>query len=255
MLILAGNIKIFTQMSSISEKGHAKNLANAALLSSYIAQLSTIYKPSNPLLSPDSLQNLYNQSVLEQQAVYTALPPYTLAVDNREAVFAPLSKKVTKLRKVYKAISGVTPAQLEDFMTLARKLKGMRSTKPALPENQGDNPQQQASVSQMSFDQRTASYTQLVEFIQSTPNYNPNETEFTVATLFAERDAMLQSTQAVVDTYIPLNMARTARNRSMYLAENNLVDTFNKAKDYLFTILDANTPLYKTISKIMFKKQ
>ena len=66
---------------------------------------------------------------------------------------------------------------------------------------------------------------------------------------------MLQATQAVADTYIPLNMARTSRNRSMYLAENNLVDTYNKAKDYLFTILDANTPLYKAISKIKFKKQ
>ena len=252
---MAGNVKIFTQMSSTSEKGHAKNLANAALLSSYIAQLSAIYKPSNPLLNPESLQTLYNQSVSDQQAVYTALPPYTLAVDGREAVFAPLSKKVTKLRKVYKAISGVTPAQLEDFMTLARKLKGMRSTKPAPPENPGENPPPQASVSQMSYDQRTAGFTQLVEFIQSTPNYSPNETEFTVETLFAERDAMLQTTQAVADTYIPLNMARTSRNRSMYLAENNLVDTYNKAKDYLFTILDANTPLYKAISKIKFKKQ
>jgi len=40
-----------------------------------------------------SLQAFYNNAFSSQQAVNTALPPYTLAVDSREAVFAPVSKK------------------------------------------------------------------------------------------------------------------------------------------------------------------
>jgi len=40
----------------------------------------------------------------------------------------------------------------------------------------------------------------------------------------------------------------------MYLSVDNLVDTFNKAKDYLFTILDSNSVQYKAIAKIKFKK-
>jgi hypothetical protein len=41
----------------------------------------------------------------------------------------------------------------------------------------------------------------------------------------------------------------------MYFFDDNLVDTFNKAKDYLFTILDSNSVHYKAIAKIKFKNR
>jgi len=106
----------------------------------------------------------------------------------------------------------------------------------------------------MGYDQRTNNFGQLVELLQNTPNYTPNETEYQIATLLSEKDKMLQVTQAVADTFIPLGIARGARNKIMYQDTNNLVDTFNKAKDYLFTILDSNSPQYKAISKIRFRK-
>lgn len=166
------------QLTATSEKGHAKNIANANLLNTYIAQLGTLYNPSNPKLQLSNLQNIYTTSFSHQESVNTLVAPYSIAVDNRENIFAPISKKITKLRKAYKATEGVTPAQLEDFMTIARKLKGIRK----------------------------------------------------------------------------VTNARSIRNNSMYLSEDNLVDTFNKAKDYLFTILDSNSVQYKAIAKIKFKK-
>ncbi|WP_312767025.1 hypothetical protein [Epilithonimonas sp.] len=117
-----------------------------------------------------------------------------------------------------------------------------------------EDPQTQNSVSHMGYDQRTNNFGQLVELLQNTPNYTPNETEYQIATLLSEKDKMLQVTQAVADTFIPLGIARGARNKIMYQDTNNLVDTFNKAKDYLFTILDSNSPQYKAISKIRFRK-
>jgi hypothetical protein len=168
-------------------------------------------------------------------------------------LFAPVSKKVTKLRKVYKSTDGVTQAQLEDFMTIARKLKGIRKTNNESTTNTTEE-QNQHSTSQMSYDQRTNNYDLLISLFQNTPNYAPNETEFQVTTLQAEKAQMLQATQSVADTYIPLNNARSVRNNTMYLSQDNLVDTFNKAKDYLFTILDSSSVQYKAISKIKFKK-
>ena len=113
-------------MPPISEKGHAKNIANANLLNTYIAQLSALYNPSNPKLQLSNLQNIYTTAFSHQEAVNNAVAPYSIAVGNRENIFAQVSKKVTKLRKAYKATEGITPAQLEDFMTIARKLKGIR---------------------------------------------------------------------------------------------------------------------------------
>jgi hypothetical protein len=215
--------------------------------------LGTIYNPNNPKLLLANLQNIYTNSFSQQEAVNTLVAPYSVAVDNREMIFAPVSKKITKLRRVYKATEGVTSAQLEDFMTIARKLKGIRKINNA-PTTDTKIEQTQHSTSQMSYDQRTNNMDLLISLFQNTPNYNPNEVEYKVATLQAEKAQMLQATQGVANTFVPLNNARSTRNNTMYLSDDNLVDTFNKAKDYLFTILDSNSVQYKAISKIKFKK-
>lgn len=240
-------------MASTSESGHAKNLANANLLNTYILQLGATYNPSNPNLLLANLQSIYTTCNTHQNAVNTSVAPYTFAVDEREAIFAPVNKKVTVIRKVYKSTEGVTPAQMEDFMTIARKIKGTRKT-AAASTTDATEAQTQHSTSQLSYDQRTNNYGLLISQLQNTPNYNPNETEFKIATLQAERNAMLQATQNVANTFVPLNSARANRNNSFYLSENNLVDTFNKAKDYLSTILDSKSVQYKAIAKIKFKK-
>jgi hypothetical protein len=221
-------------------------------LCSHIVDLGSKYNPSNPKLLLANLQNIYNSAFTSQEAVNNSVAPYSLAVDNREKLFTPVSKKITKLRKMYKATEGVSQAQLEDFMTIARKLKGVRKVKPVATTNTEEE-QKQNSVSQMGYDIRTNNYDQLISLLQNTPNYNPNETEYQVATLQQEKNQMLQATQAVADTFIPLNAARSLRNNTVYNSEDNLVDVFNKAKDYLFTILESNSPEYKAISRIKFK--
>ena len=106
----------------------------------------------------------------------------------------------------------------------------------------------------MSYDQRTNNFQQLIALLQNTPNYNPNETEYQVPTYQAKYNLMLQKTQAVANTYIPLNNARSQRNNTLYQTENNLVDTANKAKDYLATILDTSSTQYRAIARLKFKK-
>ncbi|MCX8525978.1 hypothetical protein OF897_18855 [Chryseobacterium formosus] len=239
---------------SKNETGHAKNIANANLLCTHLIELGVKYNPSNQKLLLTNLQNIYNNAFTHQETVNNSVAPYSLAVDHREKLFAPVSKKITKLRKMYKATEGVTVAQLEDFMTIARKLKGIKKVSPSVTTDPNEE-KNQISASQMSYDQRTNNYDLLISLLESTPGYTPNETEYQVATLKQEKTDMLQATQSVSDFFIPLNTARTVRNNAVYNSEDNLVDTFNKAKDYLFTILDGNSLEYKAISKIKFKKQ
>lgn len=244
-------------MNSTSEKGHAKNLSSAQLLINVILQFGTVYNPSNPLLFLSNLQAIFNNALNKQALVNSLLPAYTYAVDNREILFAPLSKKITKLFKVFKASQGVSKVHETDFMTIARKIKGYRKTAiPASNPNPADTNAalNHHSVSQMSYDQRINNFDILIAFLINTVGYNPNETEFQIATLQAEKFNFINATQTVGTTFIPLNKARSERNDIMYLADDNLVDTFNKAKDYLFTILDKNSAEYKAIARINFKK-
>ena len=241
-------------MASTSEVGHAKNIANLNLLNTNIAALGNIYNPSNPKLQLAYLQNLYTTAFNYQESVNNLVAPYSLAVDEREIIFKPLNRELTKLRKAYKATDGVTAVQLEDFMTVIRKLKGVKkaTTKTSTDSEEAQNAH---STSQMSYDQRTNTMDLLISLLQNTANYNPNEAEYQVATYQAKKTLMLQKTQAVADAFIPLNNARSTRNATLYNNDDNLVDIANKAKDYLFTILDANSAQYKAISKIKFKKR
>lgn len=240
-------------MASTSEVGHAKNIANLNLLNTNIVALGTTYNPSNPKLKLQKLQTLYNTSLTQQENVNSLVAPYSIAVDGREAIFKPLNRELTKLRKAYKATEGVSQAELEDFMTVIRKLKGTKKSK----DNPTTDPKEELenhSVSQLSYDQRTNKMDLLITLLQNTPNYNPNEAEYTVATYQAKKASMLQATQTVANTFVPLNNARSTRNSTLYNSDDNLVDTANKAKDYLFTILDSDSVQYKAISKIKFKK-
>ncbi|MCU7615817.1 hypothetical protein NZ698_01285 [Chryseobacterium sp. PBS4-4] len=240
---------------SSKETGHAKNIANLKLLHTHILEVEN-YNPSNSKLSPANLLSLYAAAFQAQEAVNTLSAPYSNAVNDRQAVFAPVSRLVTKLRKAYKATENVNQAELENFMSIARKIKGnQKKQKPIIETTAPGEEEYQHSSSQLSFDQRTNNLDLLISLLQNTPTYLPNEQEFTTASLQVLKQNMLDSTQQVADAFVPLNNARSKRNLTLYNAEDNLVDTANKAKDYLFTILDTSSPQYKAISKIKFKNR
>lgn len=74
-------------------------------------------------------------------------------------------------------------------MTIARKLKGIRKVKNE-PTTDTTVEQTQHSTSQMSYDQRTNNYDLLISQLQNTPNYNPNEADYKIATLQTEKAQM-----------------------------------------------------------------
>jgi len=240
-------------MASTYESGHTKIVSNAKLLLQQIEALGVNYNPSNDKLISSNLIDIYEKAIVLQENLTVLLPLYTLAVDERQQLFAPINKKTTKLKLAYKTTEGVTAAQLEDFMTIARKLKGYSKRKKqdaTLIEDFKTN----YSTSQMSFDYRTQNYGLLISLLENTPNYNPNEEEFKIAFLKNEKEMLLKATHKVTENQIPLTNARGLRNHHFYTAEDNLVDTFNLAKDYIATILDSNTLTYNAIVKIKFKK-
>lgn len=241
-------------MKSTSETGHAKNIANLNLLISNITALSAVYKPSNSKIQLSNLQDIYSSAFSQQENVNNLVAPYSLAVDAREAIFKSLNRDLSRLRKAYKATEGITQAQMEDLMTIIRKLKGVRKT-PVIASTDPTETQTSYSTSQLSYDQRTNNMDPLIALLQTTPNYNPNETEYQVKTYQNKKAQMLEATQAVADAFIPLNTARSLRNDTLYNIEDNLVDTANKAKDYVFTILDTDSSQYKAIARIRFRKK
>lgn len=240
-------------MRSTSEVGHAKNIANLNVLNTNIVEIGSLYNPSNPKLLLAHLQGIYTTAFQQQENVNTLVAPYSIAVDERELFFEPLSKQLTKLHKAYRATESVTQKQLDDFMTISRKLRGSKKYTGKADTASGEE-QIHHSVSQTSYDQKTNNIDLLISLLQNTQNYNPNEVEYQVQTYQNIKTEMLAKTQAVNSAFIPLNNARSTRNHTLYKVEDNLVDIANKDKNYLFTILDPDSVQYKAIARIQFKK-
>lgn len=240
-------------MASNSEVGHAKNIAHFNLLNTHIAGLGAIYNPSNTKLYLTNLQAAYT-TVSGQQLDFNARSaPYSFAVDAREELFAPLNPNLTRLQKAYKATEGVTAAHIEDLRSIVFKIKGLRNKKAPQPTPDEPAPNQ-ISVSQLSYDQRTNNMDLLISLLQNTPNYAPNEADYTVAYYKDQKQQMLLKTQEVANTFIPFNNARSLRNHTLYEASDNIIGLAEKTKAYIATILPKSSPQYKAIAAIKFKR-
>ncbi len=92
----------------------------------------------------------------------------------------------------------------------------------------------------MSFDNRLASFDQLIQLLASilTNLYN------TLAALNAN----------AVNAETALNNARLSRNEILYKADSGLVDTAASVKMYIKSLYGATSPQYKQVSGLAFTK-
>lgn len=112
---------------STSEKGHAKNLANANLINSYITQLGTIYQPSNPEIELTNLLAIYSNAYEKQQDIHSALPPYTSG--QQSGIHLRTTKqKDYKIQESLQSNTRCYPGTARRFYDHARRIKGVRKT-------------------------------------------------------------------------------------------------------------------------------
>lgn len=99
-------------MASISETGHAKNVANFETLISYITAYGTTYNPSRVTIKIPALQTILSNAKASLNAVNAAQPIFSNAVAAQEITFKPLSKLITRVSNALKATDA--SAQVND---------------------------------------------------------------------------------------------------------------------------------------------
>ena len=190
--------------------------------------------------------------------VNSALPPWQNAVNEREIVFTPLSKLVTRIINALDA-SDVSKQVVEDAKAIARKLQGRRASakQPTVPDNPAtpeDESSKSISASQMSFDNRIENFSKLIDLLKAQPTYIPNEVELQTATLDTLLTDMKNRNTDAINTYTPLSNFRIARNSILYAAVTGLVDDAGEVKKYIKSVYGGTSPQYKQVSKLKFTK-
>lgn len=244
-------------MASVSETGHAKNVANLENLITSVTAFGTSYNPSKDSIKLTSLQTLFNDSKSSLNAVNIAQSAYSNAVAARESAFEPFNKLITRVNSALKA-SDTTVQVDESALTIIRKLQGKRASakltdeeKQAL-ETEGKEVNQ-ISAAQLSYDSKLENFDKLIMLLTSVPLYHPNEEDLKVSTLTALYNELKSKNTDVITATIQLSNARISRNEILYKPLTGLVDIASDTKMYIKSVFGSSSPYFKQISKIVFK--
>lgn len=240
--------------SSVSEVGHAKNVANFADLISYCTAYGTTYNPSKAALQLTALNTLLTSAQTELANVTTAKNTFNTVTGDRQLTFEPLKPLATKVFN-YLSVTDAISEIIADAKTINNKLQGKRTgTTAENPPTEGENQNNTVSVSRQSYDMLTENFAAFVDLVSSVPSYTPNETELTTASLTAYLGELQTANTNVINAEVAYSNARISRNSVLYSENTGLVDIASDVKKYVKAIFGATSPQYKQISGIKFTK-
>lgn len=252
-------------MSSTSETGHAKNVANFEDLISFCSGYGAAYNPSKPALQLTSLQTLRTSALTSLQNVKVTKTTFDNATNTRQEIFAPVKSLATRIVNAL-AASGANEKTVLDVKTINRKIQGARATpkvEPAPATNAASTPAPtegtqptpaSISASQQSYDSMIDHYTKLIQSLTQETNYAPNETDLQTTSLNTLLNNMSTANTNVIDTYTAWSNARIKRDDILYNVLTGLAQTAADTKLYIKSVFGAASPQYKQVSGLQFKQ-
>ena len=237
----------------MSETGHAKNISNFAQVISIVSGLGASYDPNNPLIELANLQT----KLAALQTAFSAVAPLaateTLAVNDRVAVFEPLSKLVTRISNA-SAVNINDPLFADNLRTIVLKLQGRRAGQVVNNPENADEPPKTSSASQMSYDNRLAHFFELITLLDTQGSYNPNEADLQIPALQTLLAEMQTNNAAVINATIAVQNARIARDENAYNDTDGILALANLVKKYVKSLFGANSPQYKQLTALQFRR-
>ena len=113
-------------MPSISETGHAKNVANFEDLISFCNGYGATYNPSKDALTITKLKDLQTTAKASLQQAKTNKTSFDNATNARQLAFKDLKPLATKVVNAL-ALSGATALAVADAKTINRKIQGAKA--------------------------------------------------------------------------------------------------------------------------------
>ena len=247
-------------MTSFSETGHAKNVANFEDLISFCLGYGATYNPVNVNIKVTALQTKQTAAQAAIQTVKTTKTAFDNATNSREVVFINIKKLSTRIVNALEATTA-TSQTIDDAKTVNRKMQGKRAdnTPQSVPASIAPQPlpapvpvHKQISVSQQSFDGLIDNFTKLIQVVSAEPAYLPNEIDLKVATLNTLLASLKAANTSVISTTTTYSNARITRDTTLYAVDSGLVDLAFEVKKYVKSIFGATSAQYKQISGLQF---
>ncbi|MCX8533128.1 hypothetical protein [Chryseobacterium luquanense] len=239
-------------MSSTSEVGHAKNVANLQKLTQQVSVYS-LYNPPVPNLTAANLQALYATANTKLAEVEDKRNANKNAIALRQTAFENLKTTCTRIINRLE-ILGLLEGTLDQAKSLNRSIQGgtKKKTISAKTDNEEQPTNNPISTSRQSFTQQTENFGILLQLLATIPNYSPDEAELQLTNLNTYRISLVSATQTVDQTEAELNVKLIERNQILYTEETGLYSIAQNVKKYVKSLYGATSPEYATVSAIKF---
>lgn len=239
-------------MSSRSEVGHAKNVANLQKLIQQVSVYS-LYNPPVSDLTVASLQTLYSTAAAKLSEVEDKRNANKNAIALRQVAFKNLKANCTRIINRLE-ILGLTQGTVNQARSLNRSIQGAQKKSAATPE-EGKEAPKTISTSRQSFTQQAENFGIFVQLLATIPSYTPDEEELKLTNLNTYKDSLLTSTHAVDQTEAELNIKLMERDKILYTEGTGLYSIAQNVKKYVKSLYGATSLEYTTVSPITFTNQ
>lgn len=236
-------------MSSTSEVGHAKNVANLQKITQQVTTYS-LYNPPVENITVANLQALYTTAIAKLTEVEDKRNANKNAIIIRQTAFENLKSTCTKIVNLLE-ILGLPQGTLDQAKSLNRTVQG-GSKKTTTPPEEGKEAPKTASTSRQSFTQQAENFGILLQLLATLPSYTPNEEDLKLNNLTTYHASLMSATQAVDQTEAELNTKLIERDKILYADGTGLYTIAQNIKKYVKSLYGATSPEYTTISAIEF---
>ena len=236
-------------MSSTSEVGHAKNVANLQKLTEQI-RVYTLYNPPVDNIKIANLQTLYTDASSKLNQVEDKRNANKNAITLRQTAFENLKPTATKIIN-HLGILGLSQGTIDHAKSLNRLIQGGQKKETTTPE-EGKEPAKTVSTSRQSYTQQAENFGILLQLLGTITEYNPNENDLKLANLNTYKDSLVSSTQTVDQTEAELNNKLIERDQILYADGTGLYSIAQNVKKYVKSLYGATSPEYTNVSSIEF---
>ncbi|WP_264564229.1 hypothetical protein [Flavobacterium sp. N3904] len=240
--------------STVSETGHAKNVANLQDVIAFVTGYGPSYNPSKKALKLPQLTALAMASQASLADVITKNTAYNNTVNDRAAAFRTLKPLATKVVNALQITDAITQ-KVDDAKGFNKKLQGPKEKKNKKPTDPNTVVPKTISTSQQSYDQQIQHFAALLSVVQSETSYAPNETELKMASLTAKQTDLIVKNNAVATAYAAVSNSRIARDTLLYKEETGLLYIVDDIKKYIKSIYGAASPEFAQVKGLKFRKK
>lgn len=232
-------------MSSTSEVGHAKNVANLQKLTEQVT-VYTLYNPPVDSLKVPQLQELYTTAVAKLEEVEENRTAHKTAIYERQVAFENLKPTCTRIINLLD-IMGLSQGLIDQAKSLNKTIQG-KSTTPTPLEGSGGG----VSTSRQSYTQQAENFGVLLKILTTIPNYSPNEDDLQLPNLITYKQSLVAATIPVDQTEAEFNNKVIERNNILYTQGTGLYTIAQNVKKYVKSAYGGDSPEFITVSSIKF---